>query len=162
MSRSPLAVVVATNPRGVIGRAGDLPWRIREDLSHFKRVTMGHAMVMGRKTWDSIGRPLPGRRTIVVTRQPHLQIDNVDVVQSMEAAVDLARAGGDAEPRIVGGASVYAWAMTRATRLFLTEVDRPVPDGDTFFPPWDRTLWTCVSRTPGRTEGVVFTEWQRP
>ena len=155
-----LAIVVAMNAERVIGVDGDLPWRIREDLRHFKRVTMGHCMVMGRRTWDSIGRPLPGRTSIVVSRNPDLQIDGVQVVGSPAAAVDLARQLGDDEPYIIGGASLYAWALPKATTLHLTEVARSV-DGDTFFPQWDPTEWTQVSRVVGQTPGVVFTEWHR-
>jgi len=157
---SALAIIVATNARRVIGVDGDLPWRIREDLRHFKRNTMGHCIIMGRRTWDSIGRPLPGRTSIVVSRNPDLQIDGAHVVSSPDAGVALARALGDEEPRIIGGASLYAWALPVATRLLLTEVDRDVA-GDTFFPEWDRSVWREVSREAGRTEGVTFTEWQR-
>lgn len=156
----PLAIVVATNADRVIGVGGDLPWRIREDLQHFKRVTMGHCIVMGRRTWDSIGRPLPGRTSIVVSRNPALKIDGVHVVNSPEAAVETARRLGDSEPHIIGGASLYTWALPRATRLWLTEVDRTV-DGDTWFPEWDRTQWKDVARAPGTTPGVVFTELVR-
>jgi len=156
----PLAVVVATNADRVIGVNGDLPWRIREDLRHFKRVTMGHCIVMGRRTWDSIGRPLPGRTSIVVSRNPSLKLDGVHVVNSPKAAVEMARELGDPEPHIIGGASLYAWALPRATRLWLTEIDRNV-EGDTWFPEWDREVWTEVSRTPGNTPGLVFTELVR-
>ena len=155
-----LAIVVAMNPDHVIGVNGDLPWRIREDLRHFKRITMGHCIVMGRRTWDSIGRPLPGRTSIVVSRNPDLQLDGAHVVSSPEAAVRLARALGDEEPHIIGGASLYAWALPRATTLHLTEIARTVA-GDTFFPQWDRSAWRQLSRVDGQTPGVVFTRWQR-
>ena len=156
----PLAIVVAMSPDRVIGVDGDLPWRIREDLRHFKRVTMGHCMVMGRRTWDSIGRPLPGRTSIVVSRQAGLAIDGAELVSSPAEAVARARALGDDEPHIIGGASLYAWALPRATTLHLTEVARSV-HGDTFFPQWDASAWTQVSRVVGQTPGVVFTKWQR-
>jgi dihydrofolate reductase len=158
--RAPLAIVVAMNADRVIGVGGDLPWRIREDLRHFKRVTMGHAIIMGRKTWDSIGRPLPGRQNIVVTRNTALKIEGVDVVHSLEAAIDLARASGDAEPCVIGGATLYSLALPLATRLHLTEVDRQV-DGDTFFPRFGREEWTELSRREAETEGVTFLELER-
>lgn len=157
---APLAMVVAMNAQRVIGVDGDLPWRIREDLRHFKRVTMGHAIIMGRKTWDSIGRPLPGRQNIVVTRNRDLKIDGVDVVHSLEEAIGLARNQGDEEPRIIGGATLYEMALPMTTRLFLTEVDRDV-DGDTFFPDFDRSQWTEVARRAGQTPGVLFLELSR-
>ena len=153
----PLAMVVAMNSERVIGVDGDLPWRIREDLRHFKRVTMGHAIIMGRKTWDSIGRPLPGRQNIVVTRNRALVIEGADVVHSLEEAIELARQQGDEEPRIIGGATLYEMALPMTTRLFLTEVDRDV-DGDTFFPEFDRRQWTEAARREGQTPGVLFIE----
>ena len=155
-----LAMVVAMNGERVIGVDGDLPWRIREDLRHFRRVTMGHAIVMGRKTWDSIGRPLPGRRNIVITRNRELTIEGADVVHGLDEAIALARQGGDEEPRIIGGATLYEVALPQTTRLFLTEVDREVK-GDTFFPEFDRSQWNEVSRRKGETEGVVFLELER-
>ena len=153
-------MVVAMNADRVIGVDGDLPWRIREDLRHFRRVTMGHAIVMGRKTWDSIGRPLPGRRNIVVTRYVELKLEGVDVVHSLSEAVELARSGGDGEPRIIGGATLYSLALPDTTRLFLTEVDRTV-DGDTFFPKFDRSEWEEISRRQAETPGVAFVELVR-
>ena len=160
MSRLPLALVVAHNHERVIGVDGDLPWRIREDLRHFRRVTMGHAIVMGRRTWESIGRPLPGRRNLVLSRDRGLQIPGCEVAHSLEAAIAMARAGGDDEPRIIGGAQIYREALPLVTRILLTEVDRPVV-GDTFFPALDSSAWREVSRVAGKTPGVVFVELER-
>jgi len=156
--RPSLALVVAVSENGVIGRDGGLPWHIPEDLRHFKQRTLGHAIVMGRRTYDSIGRPLPGRRNIVVTRQRSLEIPGCDVVHSLSEAIELARAGGDDEPRIIGGASLYAESLPLATRLILTEVHQSI-EGDTFFPAFDRAQWREVLRTDG--DGVSFVELER-
>ena len=143
--REALALVVAVSRNGVIGRDGGLPWHLPEDLKHFRRNTVGHAIVMGRKTWDSIGRPLPGRRNIVITRNQEFQLEGAEVVHSLEEAVALAREGGDSEPRIIGGASLYEAALPLATRIFLTEVDLEV-EGDTFFPDLDQDGWRETER----------------
>ena len=154
MSRPPLAIIVATSLNGVIGRKGDLPWHIPEDLKHFRRNTIGHAIIMGRRTYDSIGRPLPKRRNIVVTRQRDLKISGCDIVHSLESAIELARKE-DEEPRVIGGATLYAEAFPQVTRLFLTEVQQVV-EGDTYFPEWDRKEWQEVGCRPG--DGVLFRE----
>jgi len=160
MTRRPLALVLAMSDGGVIGKDGGLPWRIAEDLRHFKAVTMGHAMVMGRKTWDSIGRPLPGRRTIVVSRRADLAIEGAEVAPSLDAALELARASDD-EPRIVGGAEIYRLALPLATRVFLTYVHRAV-DGDAKVEPFDPAVWREVSRRPAESEpDVEFVELAR-
>jgi len=150
-----LAIVVAMNPSRVIGVDGDLPWRMREDLRHFKKTTMGHAIIMGRKTWDSIGRPLPGRRNIVITRNTELQIAGCDVVHSLEAAIDLARKEGDDCPMVIGGATIYAAALPQVTTIYLTEVEIDV-DGDTLFPELDRSVWIEVERRKGNTPELSF------
>ncbi len=162
MSSAPrgLALIVAVSRNGVIGRDGDLPWHIPEDLKHFRRNTVGHCIIMGRKTWDSIGRPLPKRRSIVVTRQRDLVIEGADVVHSLGEALELAWQS-DSEPRVIGGATLYAAAFPKATRLILTEVQRDV-DGDTYFPQWSPEQWQEVSCQTGTTPGVVFRELERP
>ena len=156
--RQPLALVVAVSDNGVIGRDGGLPWHIPEDLKRFKRSTIGHAILMGRGTFDSIERPLPGRRNIVITRQQGLVIEGCDVVNSLEDGIELARLGGDAEPRVVGGSAIYAAALPLTTRLILTEVHQHV-EGDTFFPPFDRDEWREVARTD--RPGFSFVELAR-
>ncbi len=154
-SQKALALVVAVGEGGVIGKDGGLPWKISEDLRHFKNVTMGHVMIMGRRTWDSIGRPLPGRTTFVVSRTPGFAIAGALVFPSLDAA--LARAWVlDPEPRVVGGAQIYAEALPRVTRIFWTEVKQAVAAGDTFFPPFDRSAFREVSRRQGETEGLEF------
>ncbi len=161
MALRPLALVLAMSDGGVIGKDGGLPWRIPEDLRHFKAVTMGHAMVMGRKTWDSIGRPLPGRRTIVVSRRAGAgAATGVELAPSLEAALELARATDD-EPRVVGGAEIYRLALPLATRVFLTYVHRAV-DGDARVEPFDPALWREASRRPAESEpDVEFVELVR-
>jgi len=154
-----LALIVAVSQNGVIGKDGDLPWHIPEDLKHFRKNTVGHSIIMGRKTWDSIGRPLPKRKSIVVTRQEGLVIEGAEVVHSLGEALDAAR-DHDSEPRVIGGATLYREAFPFATRLILTEVQREV-DGDTFFPEWDPSEWHEVSRELGVTEGVVFRDLRR-
>ncbi|MDF1562113.1 MAG: dihydrofolate reductase [Deltaproteobacteria bacterium] len=162
----PLVIIAAVGPERLIGRGGGLPWRIPEDLKFFKAQTVGHAIVMGRLTWEEVGRPLPRRRNIVVSRSPDFRPEGAEVTPSLEAALALAWAE-DAEPRIIGGAHLYAAALPLATRLLLTEVDAshlevpPGQPGDVFFPAFDRSLWEETRRTPGETPGVVFTELTR-
>jgi len=158
--RAPLALVVAMNPQRVIGVNGDLPWRIPEDLRHFKRITMGHAILMGRVTWDSIGRPLPGRKNIVITRNTDLSLEGAHVVHSLDDAIALARASGDAEPCIIGGAGIYRLALPLVTTIHLTEVDREV-EGDTFFPDLATHEWEQVDSHPGDTPDVIFRTLKR-
>lgn len=141
-----VTLVVAVGRNDVIGVDGSLPWRLPEDLAHFKRVTLGHPMVMGRATYESIGRPLPGRTTIVVTRRPDWTADGVETAGSLDAA--LARAHElDDEVFLVGGAQVYREALARdlVDVLSVTRVDA-APDGDTFFPAVDWDRWNETGR----------------
>lgn len=154
---APLALVVAVSDRGVIGKGGELPWRLPEDLRHFKATTMGHAIIMGRKTHASIGRPLPGRRNIVVSRTADA-FDGCELARSLEEAIALARTT-DPEPRIIGGATLYDEALPLATKIFLTEVHLEV-EGDTFFH-LDRAGWRETSRRAADTEGVEFVTLER-
>ena len=149
----PLAMVVAMTADRVIGKDGGMPWHIPEDLKHFRRVTMGHAIIMGRKTHESIGRALPRRRNIVVTRQRDAVFEGCDVAHSIEDAIAMARAGGDDEPRIVGGGVIYEAALPLATKLYVSEVDLDV-EGDTHFPRFDPEQWTETERRAG--QGVVY------
>jgi dihydrofolate reductase len=136
MTRITLIAAVARN--GVIGHNGRMPWHLPDELAHFKATTMGHALVMGRRTFESIGRALPGRRTIVVTRDPAWHHPGVETAHSFPEAVALA--GPADEVFVAGGAQVYAEALPFAHRLLLTEVDAE-PGGDTWFPAWDRDAW---------------------
>ena len=123
----------------VIGRDNQLPWRLPADLAYFKRVTMGHPIIMGRRTYESIGRPLPGRLNIVVSRTPQFGAPGCTVVPSL---ADAWRAAGDAEEVcVIGGTSIFAEALPAADRIHLTEVEAEVP-GDTWFPEFDRGEWT--------------------
>lgn len=153
-SRAPLAMIVAIGQGGVIGKDGGLPWHLPEDLRHFKAETTGHAIVMGRRTWESIGRVLPGRTSVVVSRGRPPLPEGVLLAHDVDDAVRRAREI-DPEPMIIGGGDVYAAAMPLATRLLVTEVDLAVDGGDAYFPaiPGD---FREVSRRPGATPGVTF------
>jgi dihydrofolate reductase len=157
---SPLALVVAMSRNRVIGRDGDLPWRYPEDLRHFKRTTTGHAIIMGRKTYDSIGRALPGRRNLVVSRDPELVVaPGVEVASSLEAALAMARET-DPCPMVIGGSSLYAAALPLATRLYVTEIDREL-DGDAFFPELPDGVFREIERRPGETPELTFVTLDR-
>jgi dihydrofolate reductase len=149
------------NAHRCIGKDGGLPWHISEDLKHFRAVTTGHAIIMGRRTWDSIGRPLPNRRNIVVTRNTDLEISGCDVVPDLAAAIRLAREGGDEEPRIVGGASLYEQALPLVTRMYLTRVEGEVHGCDTFFPAWNEDEWQETERREGEDPRVIFLTFDR-
>ena len=143
MMRISLIAAVAEN--GVIGRKGQLPWRLRSDLQRFKQLTMGHTVIVGRKTWESIGRPLPGRRSVVISRQSGYQAEGVTVVGSVEDAIATARVAGDDEAFVIGGAEVYQQALPLVERLYLTYVSVEV-EGDAFFKPeLDMSEWVAIS-----------------
>jgi dihydrofolate reductase len=133
-----LAIVVAAAENGVIGNANQLPWHLPDDLRRFKELTLGKPMVMGRKTYDSIGRPLPGRTSIVITRQQNLRIEGCVVVNSLDAA--LQAAGEVPEVAVIGGEELFRHALPRADVIHLTRVHADVP-GDTFLPPLDARQW---------------------
>ena len=137
-----LVAAVATN--GVIGRGGGLPWRLPEDMRHFKTLTVGHVLVMGRRTYDSIGRPLPGRTTIVVTRDPAWASEGVRTAPTVEQALSDARSLND-EVFVVGGAQVYQAALPYADRMVITHIDAE-PEGDTWFPAVDWSQWRETAR----------------
>lgn len=143
-----VTLVVAMGANGVIGVDGGLPWRLPEDLAHFKQLTMGHPMIMGRTTFESIGRPLPGRTTIVLTRDPAWSGDGVEVAATLESALKRAHELDD-EVFVVGGAQVYAEALAAGVvdLMCVTRV-AAAPEGDTFFPTIDWELWREVGRIP--------------
>ncbi|GGZ10259.1 dihydrofolate reductase [Pseudoduganella plicata] len=132
-----LAIIVAVDRNNGIGVNNQLPWHLPEDLAHFKRLTTGHPIVMGRRTFDSIGRPLPNRRSIVVTRNVGWRHAGVEAVTSLADAVALV---GDAPAFIIGGAQIFAEALAIADRLIVTHIDQAF-DCDTFFPAIDRSVW---------------------
>jgi len=138
-----VSIIVARAENGVIGRDGTLPWRLSADLRRFKRLTMGHAIVMGRKTWESIGHPLPGRRMVVVSRQADYKADGVQVVASLDEALQVARGAGDKEVFVIGGAEIYRQALPIAQRIYLTRVGGQV-EGDTYFPELDTGDWSQI------------------
>ncbi len=138
---APLAMIVAASENNVIGNDGDLPWKLSADLKRFKRLTMGHHIIMGRKTFDSIGVLLPGRQTVIVTRQTDYQFPGAAVVHSIEAAVEVARAAGDSLPFVVGGAEIYRLAMPKTTIIHLTRVHADV-QGDTVLPNIEVSRWS--------------------
>ncbi len=143
-----LVLVVARARNGVIGKDGALPWHLPADLRRFKAMTVGKPVIMGRKTFDSIGKPLPGRHNIVLTRDKAWQAEGVTVVANLAEAV--AAAGLDPRARadeimVIGGAQIYAEAMPSATRIELTEVDA-TPEGDTILPPFDPARWRETAR----------------
>ena len=133
----------------VIGKNNTLPWRLPEDLKYFKRTTMGSSVIMGRKTWDSIGKVLPGRTNIIVTRSPTLQIERVKMALSVPEAIELAEhkalIDGSEEAFIIGGAELYSEAMPFADRFYLTRVHAEV-EGDTFLQSFDEAAWREISR----------------
>jgi dihydrofolate reductase len=139
-----VSLIVAMTPARVIGRDNDLPWRLPDDLQRFKALTMGKPIIMGRRTWDSIGRPLPGRTSIVLSRSAGFAAAGAIVVADFERA--LAAAGPVEELFVIGGAQVYALALPRADRLYLTTVHADL-DGDARFPPFAAHDWREVERT---------------
>jgi dihydrofolate reductase len=146
----PLALVAAVAANGVIGRENALPWRIPQDLKRFRRLTSGHRIVMGRKTYESIGRSLPERENVVVTRDPAFQAPGCRVAHSLDEA--LAGAPPDRTVFCIGGAQLYREALPRASILHLTEIERDFP-GDAFFPPFDRGEWREESRETYTVDG---------
>lgn len=138
-----ISIIVAMGKNGVIGLDGGMPWRISADLKHFKAVTMGKPIIMGRKTHESIGRALPGRTNIVITRQADYETQGAEVAGSMAAALEVA---GDAEEAmIIGGAEIYRAALPGADRIYLTEVAGE-PEGDVYFPRFERGEWEEIER----------------
>lgn len=149
-----LTLVAAMAAGRVIGRDNGLPWHLPEDLKHFKAVTLGKPVIMGRKTWDSIGRPLPGRRNIVVTRQQGWQADGAEAAHSLEAA--LAMVDGVDEACLIGGAELYRQALPLADRLRLTLIELTV-EGDAHFPAWSAREWRETASEAHRNDaGIAY------
>jgi dihydrofolate reductase len=138
-----LEIVVAAARNGVIGRGNALPWHLPADLAHFKRITLGHPVLMGRRTFESIGRALPGRHNIVLSRDPSFRPAGASVVRSLEEA--WAAAAGEASLMVIGGADLFRACLPSAAVLHLTEVDAEIA-GDVHFPPWARDEWQEVAR----------------
>ena len=144
-----LALICAMAENRTIGKDNSLPWHLSEDLKYFRKVTMGHCIIMGRKTWESIGRPLPGRTNIVITRTEDYQADGARVVTSLEEAIELAQSvcalDGVEEAFIIGGAGLYQAALSRAERFHLTRVHAAI-EGDTHLMDFDESQWSEISR----------------
>ncbi len=148
-------IIVAVAENGVIGCHNRLIWHISEDLKRFKALTTGHPIIMGRKTYDSIGRPLPGRQNIVISRNPELKIEGCDVVGSLSEAIEIAQ--GE-EKFVIGGGEIYRQALPLCDRLYLTKVEQS-PEGDTFFPEIDSSEWRECARD--QREGYSFIDYTR-
>ncbi len=147
-----LTLIVATDSAGGIGIRNTLPWRLPEDLAHFKQTTIGHPILMGRKTFESIGRPLPGRRNIVITRNPDWRLDGVESVKSLQDALDRADA---AEIFVIGGAEIYQLALPLANKLIVTQIAQRF-ECDVFFPSINPTQWRETARLPQRSATNSF------
>ena len=158
-----LSLIAAVAANGVIGSDNALPWRLPEDLKHFKALTLGHPVIMGRKTYEPIGRPLPGRRNIVVTRNPDYRAEGCETRNTLEAALATCQYDG-AEIFVIGGAQVYAAALPLAQRLYLTEIHAGFA-GDAHFPAFDRNTWRETARERHRGEEDIafdFAVYDRP
>ncbi len=154
-------VIVAMARNRVIGINHTLPWRLPADLQHFKALTMGHHIVMGRKTYESIGKPLPGRTTVIVTRDVHYRVEGCFTAHSIDAA--MTACGADSEIFFVGGADLYAQVLPRADRLYLTEIQAEYA-GDAHFPEFDRGVWREIERQENTNPdglGYHFVTYQR-
>jgi dihydrofolate reductase len=147
-----VSIIAAVAENGVIGRGGTLPWHLSSDLQRFKRLTMGHTIVMGRRTWESIGRPLTGRWMVVVSRKSayHVDPEGVEIVHSLNEALNIADARADSEAFIIGGGELYREALPTAHRLYMTRVLADVA-GDTFFPPVD---WSELRLVESESHGA--------
>ena len=150
-----ISIIVAMDANGVIGRDNALPWRLPEDLRRFKQITMGHPLVMGRRTYESIGRPLPGRKNIVITRRSDFHPEGVVVAHSLDEALALAE---HEEVFIAGGGDIYRQALPLAHRMYVTAVEG-THEGDTFFPPFNSADWEMTADEPH--EGFRFRVYER-
>lgn len=143
-----LSFIVAMDENGVIGKDNDLPWYLPNDLKYFKEVTSGHNIIMGRKTFESIGRPLPNRKNIILTRDESYQADGCVVVHSMKELEPYLQ---EDEVFLIGGAELFNIALPRADRLYITRIHDTF-EGDTYFPNIDLTKWELIEQTPGKTD----------
>lgn len=149
-----ISVIVAVASNGVIGRDDDLPWHLSADLKRFKRLTMGHHLLLGRKTFQAIGRPLPGRHMVVISRGNPSVPSGVSVVSSLAEGMELAKRQGDVEVFVAGGAQIYSLALPMADRLYLTQIHENFA-GDALFPDFDQTEWTVVEHEHHEADGPI-------
>ena len=140
-----LSIIVAVSDNHVIGSGNQLPWHLPADLQYFKTLTTGHPIIMGRKTYESIGRPLPRRANIVITRDSEFTAEGVFVVHSLDEAIECAQQVAPEQAFIIGGDSIYQQAIASAQRVYLTRVHAVIPNGDAFFPVLDQQQWTLIS-----------------
>ena len=154
MTQTAISMIVARSRNHVIGRDNQMPWKISADLQFFKRVTMGHPVIMGRKTWESIGRPLPGRRNIIVSRNADYQATGGELVGSLDEA--LKSLSEFERVFVIGGEQLFKQAFDKADRLYITEIDLDIDDGDTFFEVPNASNWKEVERTPGSEGDITF------
>ncbi|TDQ38255.1 dihydrofolate reductase [Thiopseudomonas denitrificans] len=168
MSSLPLCLIVAATRNRVIGRDNAMPWHLPEDLRYFKARTLGKPVIMGRKTWESLGRPLPGRLNIVVSRQPDLQLDGAEVFADLTGAVERGRKWAEEqgvdEVMLIGGGQLYHQALAQASRVYLTRIELEL-EGDTWFPQLPFDEWQRVDAQPqpeldGRP-AYTFEVWER-
>ena len=138
-----VSLIVAVGQNNEIGNKGQLLWRIPDDLKNFKRITMGHHLIMGRKTFDSIGKPLPGRTTVIITRQKDYSVEGCVVVNTLEAAIETARLAGDQEAMVIGGGEIYKQSLPFIDKMYFSKVDFN-GEADTFFPQMDFSQWDLL------------------
>ncbi|HLR42474.1 MAG TPA: dihydrofolate reductase [Pseudogracilibacillus sp.] len=143
-----LSLIVAMDKNNVIGKDNDMPWHLPNDLKHFKETTLGHTMIMGRKTFDSIGRVLPGRKTVVLTRSEQTFPEEVDVIHSIEEIQTLQKANEEDELFVIGGGELFKEMLPHADKLYVTVIDEAF-DGDVYFPEIDPRIWDEVSKEKG-------------
>ncbi|QWE09023.1 dihydrofolate reductase [Polynucleobacter ibericus] len=154
MTQPAISMIVARSRNYVIGRDNQMPWKISADLQFFKRVTMGHPVIMGRKTWESIGRPLPGRRNIVVSRNTNYVATGGELVGSLDEALN--SLSEFERVFVIGGEQLFKQAFDKADRLYITEIDLDIEGGDTFFEVPNLSAWKEVERTPGSEGDITF------
>lgn len=142
-----ISLLVAMDKNRLIGKDNDLPWRLPADLAYFKRVTMGHPIIMGRKTYDSIGRPLPGRENIIVTRDTSYKMEGCKVIHSIDEILKM-NEEHDHELFVIGGAEIFKEILPYSDRLYITEIDEEF-EGDTYFPAFDKSEWKVISEEKG-------------
>jgi len=142
-----ISCIVGVAHNNVIGKDNDMPWHLSEDLKYFKRTTLGHHILMGRTNFNAIGRPLPKRTNVIVTRDPFFMVSNCLVVHSIEEGIQVAKDNGETELFIIGGGSIYEQTISICNKLYLTEIDLEI-EGDVFFPEIDFSEWKLISEEP--------------
>ena len=145
LKKMKITIIVAKSKNNAIGKDNALLWRLSADLKNFKRLTSGHSIIMGRKTYDSIGRALPNRTNIIITRNKNFEAEDCLIKHSLEAALEFAENNGENEVFIIGGAEIYTQSLNKAQKIYLTQVEVEI-EGDSFFPVFDEQKWTCIQK----------------